>query len=72
MPKELRKPVRAELAKRATPELDRSALYYAVSAAAASVAETEQQESPSVRFWEQAYEAACEENGFYRVELGGR
>jgi hypothetical protein len=54
VPRELRAPVRKELAKRSTPDLDRSALYYAVSAAVASV-RVGQVSEPN---WERAWVAA--------------
>lgn len=57
VPKELRAPVREELAKRTTPALDRSALYYAVSAATASVQDSLPLQ-PGVSSWERAYKAA--------------
>jgi hypothetical protein len=56
VPAELRKPVRQELAKRGTPDLDRSALYYAVTSAAASVQEP--QTTTASSSWERAWNAA--------------
>jgi hypothetical protein len=56
VPKELRAPVRKELATRSTTDLDRSALYAAVRAAAASVKETAA--GPAAQFWEVVYHDA--------------
>jgi hypothetical protein len=54
VPKELRAAVRKELARRTNPDLDDSALYFAVSAAKASVAESIDEDHT----WEKAYKAA--------------
>ena len=54
VPADERKAVRDELAKRGTSDIDRAALYYAVSRAAASVCESDAIDS----VWERAYKRA--------------
>jgi len=57
VPKDLKAPVLAELAKKKTIDLDRSALYYAVTAAAASVNESSATSS-TTNEWETIWENA--------------
>lgn len=66
VPKALRDRVKAELAKRGTDDLDRSALYYAVTEAAASVRRVES--GPGTEFWEACWTAA----GCPELEVVGR
>lgn len=56
VPKELRARVREELAKRKTPDLDRSGLYLAINTAAASI--QEQLAGTCAREWEDVYKRA--------------
>ena len=53
----MRKEVRAELAKRGTDTIDRSALYLAVANAAAAVAQNAPV-TPAVKTWQRVYERA--------------
>lgn len=51
VPKDLRADVLREIGKRATPDLDRSALFYAVSVASASVEEKTSNDDSWERVW---------------------
>jgi hypothetical protein len=66
VPAALRDAVWAELDKRQTPDLDRSALYFAVQAAAAAVTET--QITPGAKTWERLWRKA----GSPELEVIGR
>lgn len=57
VPAEQRVRVREELAKRGTPDMDRSGIYYAVTAAAASAGDVPQW-TPETLSWERAWRAA--------------
>jgi hypothetical protein len=66
VPKDLKQPVRDALALRGTPDLDRSALYYAVTNAAASVPSFV--DTPGAQRWERLWKKA----GLPELEVVGR